>query len=756
MKNFDYSYFNVISKSDKGITEMKNTGKSLSAMLTVSFVLLVIVLGFNFMTDDPGRIINSQSSYASAQSDAIVIFLDNMNGANDTASLKSRGYKVYNRGTSPQGTAATWFQGNTAFFNAYEGPSTGYVACNFRVASAVSTIDSWLVTPKMTVFTGDTISFYSRSKDNSTYPDSFRVMYSAAGDSVPEASWTELGRFKVSTSGWVLKKFTATGTGANSRFAIRYRITNAGPGGTNGEYSGIDLLQVTRGIGACQLGWSQKLMVSDAGNANDSLRFGISASGTNGLDSCLGEYTLPPVPPAGAFDCRFILPSNDPSTRDIRNDSAVNRTWRIAFQPSGSGYPVTFNWNPSTLPALGSFTLKDEINGSIVNINMRNQTSYVLSNSGVTSLKIEYILSSVLNVPVSSGWNMLSVPLLAADMNYNVLFPGAASQAYKYQNGYIPVQTLVNGAGYWIKFNNANNYIIQGSPVHPEWMNVNQGWNIIGPFTQNIPVSSIQTNPPGIINSNFFTFENGYVSKDTLKIGRGYWVQTTASGYLYKSTSGRPALSGEIIRKDDFAELNFSLNDDNSIRLYLVSSGKLNQSHYLPPLPPSGIFDVRFGSDRYAEVFGGNHIISLSGNTAETKLTFRNLKGNSLIIRDAIDGTILNEEIREGSVIVIPANLSSLILETSVIVPSDYELGQNYPNPFNPSTVIKYSVPNEGLVKIAVFDMLGREVKLLVNDFHTAGPYEVKLNAEGLSSGVYVYKMRAGSFEAIRKFVLTR
>ncbi|MBK6878559.1 MAG: hypothetical protein IPG99_19525 [Ignavibacteria bacterium] len=106
-----------------------------------------MLLGNDFASTGEFNSISASENYYrdnSPMMNAAVIYLDNMNGANDTSALKSRGYKVYNRGTSPQGTSAIWFQGNTAFFNAYEGPTTGYVACNFRIASFTSTIDGGL------------------------------------------------------------------------------------------------------------------------------------------------------------------------------------------------------------------------------------------------------------------------------------------------------------------------------------------------------------------------------------------------------------------------------------------------------------------------------------------------------------------------------------------------------------------------------------------------------------------------------------
>lgn len=87
---------------------------------------------------------------------------------------------------------------------------------------------------------------------------------------------------------------------------------------------------------------------------------------------------------------------------------------------------------------------------------------------------------------------------------------------------------------------------------------------------------------------------------------------------------------------------------------------------------------------------------------------------------------------------------------------ADYELFQNYPNPFNPVTKIKYSVPQESIVKISVYNLLGQEVATLVNQEKAAGNYEINFSGHALSSGVYIYKMQAGSFIESKKFILMK
>ncbi len=88
-----------------------------------------------------------------------------------------------------------------------------------------------------------------------------------------------------------------------------------------------------------------------------------------------------------------------------------------------------------------------------------------------------------------------------------------------------------------------------------------------------------------------------------------------------------------------------------------------------------------------------------------------------------------------------------------------YSLEQNFPNPFNPVTVIKFTVPRDGLVKVRVYDAVGKEVAVLVNSMKQRGNYSVEFDGNdfrGISSGVYYYKMEAGDFTDIKKMVLIK
>jgi hypothetical protein len=96
------------------------------------------------------------------------------------------------------------------------------------------------------------------------------------------------------------------------------------------------------------------------------------------------------------------------------------------------------------------------------------------------------------------------------------------------------------------------------------------------------------------------------------------------------------------------------------------------------------------------------------------------------------------------------------INDNSSTMPSVYNLYQNYPNPFNPSTVIRYDLPQSGIVTIKIYNILGKEVMTLVNEFHNAGKYNITLNGSNLASGVYLFSIKANNFSSVRKMMLLK
>jgi len=106
--------------------------------------------------------------------------------------------------------------------------------------------------------------------------------------------------------------------------------------------------------------------------------------------------------------------------------------------------------------------------------------------------------------------------------------------------------------------------------------------------------------------------------------------------------------------------------------------------------------------------------------------------------------------------VVITINCPPIGIINTLEIPNSFRLYQNYPNPFNPVTKIKFGLPENANVKLTVFDVLGREVAVLVNEFKYANTYEIDFDASNLPSGVYFYKLFTGGFTAVRKMLLIK
>jgi len=103
----------------------------------------------------------------------------------------------------------------------------------------------------------------------------------------------------------------------------------------------------------------------------------------------------------------------------------------------------------------------------------------------------------------------------------------------------------------------------------------------------------------------------------------------------------------------------------------------------------------------------------------------------------------------------------SVVSVSDASLPNQFELFQNYPNPFNPSTMIKFTLPENGIVTLKIYDILGNEIKTLVNNEYSRGTYEVQWNGDDnsgrkVASGFYIYKLNSGKFSAAKKMLLIK
>ncbi|GJQ62397.1 MAG: hypothetical protein SCALA702_14500 [Melioribacteraceae bacterium] len=345
---------------------------------------------------------------------------------------------------------------------------------------------------------------------------------------------------------------------------------------------------------------------------------------------------------------------------------------------------------------------------------------------------------------VMGDWNMVSVPVMADDMSTTSLFPSASSQAFAFDNGYVTASSMMNGAGYWLKFP-AEEQIDHFGMVAEGNIPLAEGWNMVGPYHEMVASADIVTDPAGIITSEFFGFDGTYTIADTGHPGHGYWVKASEAGVIVVNSVGKksPQPVSEINR--DFTKLVITDVTGKSSTLYLSQSSV--SGYEMPPLPPAGAFDVRFSTNTYVE--------AMAGATVQ-------MKGVQYPVTVMVDGADIR--ISDGSIFatlrsgenVVLADGNGLFNIESLVIPAEFELSQNYPNPFNPATTIKFGIPEASRVTLRVFNAIGEQVATLVEKNMEAGYHTVQFNASQLTSGVYFYSITAGDHNAVKKMMILK
>ncbi|MBI5216322.1 MAG: T9SS type A sorting domain-containing protein [Ignavibacteriae bacterium] len=389
-------------------------------------------------------------------------------------------------------------------------------------------------------------------------------------------------------------------------------------------------------------------------------------------------------------------------------------------------------------------------------------------------LCLRYYLNGV---TVKDKWNMISVPVLPSNLSTATLFPTAASDAFRYEAGYIPSPTLELGKGYWMKFNEGQSIGISGSTISELSILLAQDWNMIGSISQSIPVGSI-VDTANIITSNLYSYDNGYTIATSIEPGKAYWLKTSSADYIKLQ-------SGAFEKKETHGSPHLAMNklfitdaQGNNQTLYLGNEKQLNVARSkfeLPPLPPAGLFDVRFGSQNFVETYPeqvstDQHLeYPITIQTDAYPITVRwnttSQENVTLILTDAQQGKIIGENILAGSgkLQIKNPGINKLIVKVTngSTQPREFALSQNYPNPFNPSTRFTVEVPKIADVEVAVFDVLGRKVATLMNGSKPAGYYTVDWNGldnQGFSmpTGTYIVRMKSEEFSATRKILLMK
>ncbi len=445
----------------------------------------------------------------------------------------------------------------------------------------------------------------------------------------------------------------------------------------------------------------------------------------------------------------------------------------VVVEDSSGSFPPWLVVDADTISISSGDSVKVALDVNAVNAPPGNYaTEIVLTNNdsatGLISVPVVARIATGVFYPVELGdrWNLASLPVLPVNPLKSALFPTALTPAFGFNDGYFQADSLQPGPAYWMKFLGAQTEMIDGNWFLSDTIPLAAGWNLAGSLFQPFPVSSIVTAPPGILSSDFYGYENGYQVADSILPGKGYWVQSSQAGQLYYTLPA--AAAPKTAARNSSGEYNSVTITDGasgSGTLYFASGGTVPAKTALPPKPPAGAFDARFGDETAFASFPADpageesRTIVIVSDGKELTLTARIRKsdGTRYFVADAsgerralADGATLTiAPSREG-----PTTIR--LVAGGGNIPAEFRLGQNFPNPFNPSTRVAFSVPVEGMVTIRLYNILGNEVATLASRRYEAGRHEVEFNAASLPSGVYVYTMRAGTFSQSRKMVLMR
>ena len=398
---------------------------------------------------------------------------------------------------------------------------------------------------------------------------------------------------------------------------------------------------------------------------------------------------------------------------------------------------------------------------------MRTRNSYTDTfGYGQVLIKYNYQINSMYNV--STGWNMITLPIEVPNNNYLILFPNAVpGTLYGYNGTYYSTTNFQNNIGYWLKFPSSQVVNISGTDKTESVLSLVAGWNLIGGPNCNVPLSSV-IDPGGIIiPGSLYGYSGTYTSSNSIDGTKAYWIKTSSAGTVTISCSTSVAKQNkELIvlaeSLNNFTKID--INDASGSAQSLYFNGKLDdnisiESFSLPPVPPQGSFDARLGGDyRLSE----SHEIGIQIQTSNypISLIITNLNLNEgYILQEIANGVeIGNHRIAEGERLVITnEEVSILKITKHQSIPTTYNLEQNYPNPFNPSTRIKFSIPENTVnVRLSIYNALGEKICELVNKELTAGNYQYQWDADNESSGIYFYELRTDKFVAVKKMILLR
>jgi hypothetical protein len=454
-----------------------------------------------------------------------------------------------------------------------------------------------------------------------------------------------------------------------------------------------------------------------------------------------------------AFANKFIVEYDSVGTFDATGSIPDNDVFRVILDRSTGSiqfqYPSVGLGGNDTLNLIGLNADSLKHPGPITPYNHFNKDRYPIETHPHNNLCVTY--NPVLfQVAATDGWNMVSVASNPPSHSKPFLYPTAVSPS------------------------------AFGTPMSTVDDTLFAGWNMVGSVTTPVPVSSLTTTPPGIVSSPYFGFSGSYFVATTLTPGKGAWVKTTGAGKLHiVGTGAVPKQAPGIAELSGLDKLTVQDKQGRAQTLYIGSDGILNaqraSTYEMPPAAPDGALNVRFASQRMVEVYPAQveagkqyeYPVVVEGASYPLVVKWEAARGSSqkltLVAAAGKESKVLGIMEGAGKVTITDAAVTKLVvrLTAGLAVPKEFALSQNYPNPFNPTTHFSVDIPRASVVDVTVYDVLGRKITTLMTGEQEAGYHIMEWDSKDshgmtVPSGMYMVRMTAGDFSAVKKIMLMK
>ncbi len=451
-------------------------------------------------------------------------------------------------------------------------------------------------------------------------------------------------------------------------------------------------------------------------------------SGASFFDSANGNgvFSWIPAPSQiGNHSVTFVASDGVAADSETITITVIDSTGAVVVD-----VPVEVRWNMVSVPIIvndyrrttlfpTAITSAYAYNGGyVVRDTLQNGTGYWLKFPSNQTVSMGGGKITQDTITLRPGWNLIGASV-SSSISLSRVHPVAplmiTSQFYGYasRTGYVVVDTLRPGKGYWVKVNQSGKVVLSSSPTQ------------IAKAEE--PSNTVRF--PSISSSLI------HMNKLTLTDGEGKYRELFFTG---TSISIDP------------------------------------QQFEFPPVPPPGDFDVRFSTQSSLAVVSGHASpqmfpINISSGGKELLIQWNIVETDRSFDIEIIAAHGLSRKLHlqgEGSNVIHDEIVAAkLIAQTDGVrgVPSTIMLDQNYPNPFNPLTVVHYYLPRSARVELKIFNLLGQEIIQLVNGEEGAGDHAVRWEGTGVSNGIYFYQLKVFDsahgrleFQEVKKMILLK